>query len=698
MTVELAAVSINQRKALVRYINTTDPFSYKPKSHPLFGYGTGQSNIEPAFTDQPDVPALVANENVLVWCSDGEGANWDFRVADPSLDIFNDYLPYDAMTNPNGRDIATEPYSGYPCGQRGLATLGAALQYHEQTGRKVYFGNTAWAGQNSTKWKPGVGECAIEIDAQMTLMVARLAVLEPDLEIFTWDFLLINQGTGDVLNPAETYADNWEEWLDYVGAYTLDGDDQEVPSKWMDRRRTHISLMQRARRDELWPTWNGQEVLQRRRKENMTLVPSANRAIQDAGGLNVHFWGNVQTDFGRDCARMSMATGVGPDQNQIDFVEHKDSTIPLEGVYGFGATAGSIADPGSATIKFYSTTHVLIHKTDVNADSIDWENLEVGDQITLYDRLDRATKRVLEVSGAVTDNTTWVSIPYTVVGTPTLTVTTGYGVEAEATRRVIIDEETADALYKAPYKRVGINHSATTMPNATAAVKAHDADGLVFEAESVSTGDTRIWVKMRLREALGLVEAFVSSQLSLLMKGVTNTIKVLDQATGVARTAITIVAQEDGPPLTMLHGKVCGSIQAIGNTTPIALSGITPSTDMWTTDGYANGVLTAEFYGGLQVVHPAHYRAKLSIMYGSLSTANKNVYGVIALNGVATSIGCVISSNATTFFAAAGGEGTIELVEDDVLSVSFLALDGSPATSITVRDAELYIEMLNAPP
>lgn len=693
MTVELAAVSISQRKALVRYINTTDPFSYKPKSHPLFGYGTGQSNIEPAFTDQPDVPALVANENVLVWCSDGEGANWDFRVADPSLDIFNDYLPYDAMTNPNGRDIATEPYSGYPCGQRGLATLGAALQYHEQTGRKVYFGNTAWAGQNSTKWKPGVGECAIEIDAQMTLMVARLAVLEPDLEIFTWDFLLINQGTGDVLNPAETYADNWEEWLDYVGAYTLDGDDQEVPSKWMDRRRTHISLMQRARRDEVWPTWNGQEVLQRRRKENMTLVPSANRAIQDAGGLNVHFWGNVQTDFGRDCARMSMATGIGPDQNQIDFTEHKDSTIQLEGVYGFGATAGSIADPGSATIKFYSTTHVLIHKTDVNADSIDWENLEVGDQITLYDRLDRATKRVLEVSGAVTDNTTWVSIPYTVVGVPTLTVTTGYGVEAEATRRVIIDEETADALYKAPYKRVGINHTSTTMPNATAAVKAHDADGLVFEAESVSTGDTRIWVKMRLREALGLVEAFVSAKLSLLMKGVTNTLKVLDQATGVARTAITIKAQSNTIPLVMLHGQVCGSIKAVNNTTPIALSGFTISTPMWTEDGYANGVLPVYSFGALQAKQAGYYRIKLLINEGTM-TASKRTYATVTVNNVATSAFGEIWSNSGTQIATLSVECTALLAVDDIVGLYFTPIDG--ATTITPKHAELYAELTNA--
>lgn len=402
-------------------VESLDPFPFINKLQPAFGGGTGQSNIEcmEDFVTGGSKP-MYKNDNVLCWSTDGSltaTPTYDFRICDPDGALYDDFF-YQSHTpaGPNyhiyGRGNA--PYSGYPRGGRGNATLGAAQRLQEQRGGKVYFWNIAWSGQDSSKWKPGVGAVAQMIDAQMPAMIARLRVLEPDwfagTDPIPWNFLILSQAEGDVLiTPPAQWATNWEEWLDYCSTFTVDGSLNYVNTKWFDRRNTRITMMQRAQRATYNPTWNGQEILQRRRR-NINIVSSAGRLVIDG----IHYPGGVQTEFGRDIAGDWIARGHSPDDIGIEIMGHSDfKKMTIGRFQSAGVTADVTLNPGTGKFEYFGFSQaVTVSKRDLDNVPVDLSHLKDGDWVGFQLATDNSLGWGLAMSvaggGVVEYDTHWV--------------------------------------------------------------------------------------------------------------------------------------------------------------------------------------------------------------------------------------------------------------------------------------------------
>lgn len=703
----------------------TDPFYWKPVGQALFGYCTGQSLTEPAYPAHPDSVPVAACAGVLIWRSDGEDDNWDFYPFDPDIDLANDFQPYDAGTNPNGREwslngdgdlVWDEPYTGYAGG--GLLTwfIGVAIQLYEMTGRKVYIGNTAWGGRSSFQWYPGysigdsLGQCTAQIDYHMPAMQARLAELEPDLDNLLWDFFCFNQSSTDAGieaygYPPETYVANWTAFLDYAGATVIDGYGQPIPSKYYDPSKCLIAMLERTKRDENYPHWNGQEMLLEAYGGQMQMISSANRLIWDTEGVDgspgtlpdnpaysLHFWGDVCVDFGRDTTRQLVANGCGKARTEILYHRHNTSTKFIKGTYTFSSsTLGGIANPGTGNIGTESTTHVCVSKTDIYGDTIPFEDIETGDILYIFNRNDR-TEFFSATVNAITLNAAYVGFTtsaFTAGWTPFPT----YVVDVEVNRRVYLtetagDETTyfADVLHRDPYRRVGINYANATMPNATYAMKAHDEVGHVLHLESLVDDINRMAFNVYLRDSITKILAEFTHSASIVFRGDVNTIDTLDTTTGENKPAITFA---NGYPLP--NNAVYGSIRAVSNATAIALSGTTPATAMWNTNHNASGLTVDESTGSITVYVAGRYRVYLGLQSGT-TTANERTAVYISINGTPSSYFGVVMSIGSVYFNGVAVEGTFPLASNDVIDVDFVPL-GS-ATTITVANAELYVELL----
>jgi len=702
-----------------------DPFYWKPEGQPLFGYCTGQSLTEPSFPPHPDSVPLEACEGVLIWRSDGDGANWDFYPFDPDIPLSNDFQQYDATTNPNGRTwslngdgdlVWDEPYTGYAGGGFLTWFIGVAIQFYETTRRKVYIGNTAWGGRSSFQWLPGydigdsLGQCTAQIDYHMPLMQARLAELEPELDNYLWDFFCFNQSSTDAGieaygYPPETYVSNWSSFFDYAGATTIDGYGQAIPSKYYDPSRCMIAMMERTKRDENYPQWNGQEMLLLAYGGLMQMITSAKRLIWDTEGVDgspgtlpgdpaydLHFWGDVCVDFGRDAARQLIANGCGKARTEIQFLRHNTSTKPIKGTYTFSSnTLGGIANPGTGNIGTQSTTHVCVSKTDTYGDTIPFEDIQTGDILYMFNRNDR-TEFFSATVNAITLNADYVGFTtsaFTAGWTPFPT----YVVDVEVNRRVYLTETTdgettyfADVLHQDPYKREGMNYANGTMPNATYSIKAHDETGLALHLESLVDDINRMSFNVYLRDSIGKILAEFTNSASIVFRGTVNTIDTLDTTTGENKPAITFA---NGYPL--VNNAVYGAIRAVSNATAIALSGVTAATAMWNTNGSYNGVTVDEATGSVTVLIAGRYRIYLGIQSGSM-TASKVTTAFISVNGTQSSYVGIIASNAAGVIGTICIEGTFPLSANDVVDVDFSPLDG--ATTITVTNAELFVELL----
>jgi len=702
----------------------TDPFFWKPPGQALFGYTTGQSLTEPDYPMHPDAVPLVRCEGVLIWSSDGENANWDFRVFDPDIPRKNDFSPYDAVDNPNGRPSSIvggnlrwdRPYTGY--GGDALASwwIGMAIQLYESTGRKVYLGNTAWGGRSSFHWFPGApegasyGQCSYWIDYHMPAMVARLQELEPDLVNYNWDFFAFNQSSTDAGieaygYPPEVYVNNWSAFLDHVGEVEIDGYGQPIPVRWMDPFQCHVVMLERTKREENFPWWNGQEMLLEARQGQMQMVTSARRKIWDTEGVdgetgtlpgspayNLHFWGDVCIDFGRDVARAVMSNGCGRARTEVLFQQHNTSTKTIRGVYIFTTNAlGGVSDPGSGNAGSQGTTSISISRTDVYGDDVPLDEIETGDLIYFVSRADRtsaysATINVITVDAGYVGFTTSASD-----GVPP----DGTHIEIEVIRRVylteIVDGETeyySDARYKAPYRRVAVGYEPGSVANATISAKAHDDEGHLLRLESRAADATRMVIDAFLREAADRIFLEFSHGAALVFKGDTNTIDTLDAITGANKTAIAFV---NGYPL--VKNAVYGSIRAVNNTNPVALSGTTPATDIWNTDHEANGLTVDEATGTLTVLVAGRYRVKITVQSGTM-TASKRTIMYISIDGATSTYFGVMASNAAGEIGTFTIEGTFVLAANADIDCDFLPIDG--ATTTTVKYAELYAELIEA--
>ena len=700
----------------------TDPFYWKPVGQALFGYTTGQSLTEPDYPMHPDAVPLVRCEGVLIWSSDGENDNWDFRVFDPDIPRKNDFSPYDAIDNPNGRPSTIvdgklrwdKPYTGY--GGDALASwwIGLAIQLYEMTGRKVYLGNTAWGGRSSFHWFPGAaegdpyGQCSYWIDYHMPAMQARLAELEPDLDNLLWDFFAFNQSSTDAGieaygYPPEVYVNNWSAFLDHVGEVVIDGYGQPIPMRWMDPYQCIVTMLERTKREENFPWWNGQELLLEERQGQMQMVTSARRKIWDTEGVdgvtgtlpespayNLHFWGDVCIDYGRDVARSMLASGCGKARTEVLFQQHNTSTKPIRGVYTFTTNAlGGISDPGAGNAGSQGTTSISISRTDAYGDDVPLEEIETGDLIYFVSRADRtsaysATINAITVEAGYVGFTTSASD-----GVPP----DGYFIEIEVIRRVYltetVDGETeyySDARYRAPYRRVAIGYDPGSVANATISAKAHDEEGHLLRLESHVDGATRMVIDAYLRDAVERIFLEFSHSAAIVFKGVLNTIDTLDSTTGENKPAITFA---NGYPLP--NNAVYGSIRAVSNATAIALSGTTPATAMWNTNHNASGLTVDESTGSITVYVAGRYRVYLGLQSGT-TTANERTAVYISINGTPSSYFGVVMSIGSVYFNGVAVEGTFPLASNDVIDVDFVPL-GS-ATTITVANAELYVELL----
>lgn len=705
---------------------TTDFIYWKPAGQAAFFYCTGQSLTEPAYPLHPDAVPLTRCDGVLIWRSDGNGANWDFRVFDPDQPLSNDFQEYDATTNPNGRAWSLnddgdlrwdEPYTGYGGGGFYSWFIGMAIQYYESTGRKVYIGNTAWGGRSSFQWYPGAvlgvdswGQCSAQIDYHMPLMQARLAELEPDLETLLWDAFAFNQSSTDAGieqygYPPETYVGNWTAFFDHVGETEDDGYGQPVPIRWMDPSKCMIAMLERTKRDENFPWWNGQEMLLEAYGGRMQMVTSAKRLIWDTEGddgetgtlpgspaYNLHFWGDVCIDFGRDVTKHLMSNGCGKARTEVLFQRHNTSTKFIKGTYTFSSnTLGGIADPGTGNIGTQSTTHVCVSKTDDYGNAIPFEDIETGDILYIFNRNNR-TQFFSATVNAVTVEADYVGFT-TSATTAAWTPAVGYVVDVEVNRRVYltetVDDETtyyADSLYRDPYKRRGINYANASMPNATDCVKAHDEVGHVLHLESLAEDITRMFFDVYLRDTVGEIEAAFSHSAKITFKGPFNSIDTLDVTTGENKMAMAFI---DGYALPA--NAVFGSIRAVNNATAVALSGTTAATAIWNTNHDAKGLTVDESTGSITVLIAGRYRVFLMVQSGTM-TASKRTVAYISINGTPSSYFGVMESNAAGEIGTFSIEGTFPLAANDVIDVDFLPLDG--ATTTTVKYAELYAKLI----
>lgn len=681
----------------------SDPFYWKPRGAPLFGGTTGQSHTE-AFPMAPGSGYLLPRfDNVLCWGTDGSVTGptvgvMDFRVVDPTAPLKDDY--YYQSTNPtpgvgeapyhvNGR--GNEPYVGYPNGQRGMAGIGLAVRHQQERGGKVYCFNFAWNGQNSSKWKPLTGEVANLIDAQMPAMIARLRVLEPQWFAGTapipWDFLLLAQAEGDIfVNQPSQYADNWEETLDYWSTYSIDGGGNYTINKWFDRRYTLISMMQRTSRTVFAPKWNGQEVLQRRRK-TASLVSSAGRPTFDG----VHCWGNTYHEWGGDVGREQWSRGRAPVDHRLDLHNHADYKQQAVGRFTYAGTGAIGTDPGTGSYKYVGFwTGLTISKVDNEGNWVDLSYLAAGDWVTMSQLPNPNIVDRLKITGASEYDTHWafttdpgaigteiiagtigdnldlstsarkvfpkvkgvvkLSAPQAVApgsvvdpgagkfaingthagvlicktgsnGTPievgafaaggwiqfvkrtepfkryrlNIDVAVTYGAYGDkgtwwhlqtslASMTAGFDLSTLDAEYimtsscnaavqsvavlEPQYKQLALGYPEADIPPASAAFKAHEEPGVVWEAESVSSARDRVRARWTLSEMLRRATLMISASMRLLVKGTKLQFTMVDQASGVLRHAIEITAVSGGHPVVAINGAISGGIMCVANTAP----------------------------------------------------------------------------------------------------------------------------------
>lgn len=703
----------------------SNPFFWKEAGSPVFFYTTGQSQTEPAYPPHPDSVPLEACEGVLIWRSDGDGANWDFYPFDPDQPLSNDFQPYDATTNPNGRAWSEvdgylrwdEPYTGYAGGGYLSWWIGLAIQYYEATGAKVYIGNTAWAGRSSFQWYPGfsigdsLGQCAAHIDYHMPLMQARLYELEPSLgENPLWDVFAFNQASTDAGieqygYPPEVYVGNWTAFFDHVGETEDDGYGQPIPIRWMDPSQCLIAMLERTKRDENFEWWNGQEMLLEAYGGRMQMISSAKRLIWDTEGVDgetgtlpdsppyaLHYWGDVGVDFGRDAMKHLMSNGCGRARTEVLFQRHNTSTKFIKGTYTFSSgTLGGIADPGTGNIGTQSTTHVCVSKTDFYGNTIPVEDIEAGDTLYIFNRNDRTDffSAVVDVVTLSTDYVGFTVDSFTAGWTPAV----GYVVDVEVDRRVYLtetvgDETTyfADSLYREPYRRRGINYANASMPNATSCIKAHDEVGNVLHLESLAEDITRMFFDVYMRDGLSQIEAAFSQNAKITFKGALNSIDTLDSVTGENKPAMAFI---NGYPL--VANAVYGSIRAVNNATAVTLSGATDPVAMWNTNGNANGVTVDESTGTITVLIAGNYRISFMVQSGTM-TASERTSASICVNGTASSYFGVMESNAAGELGTFRIEGTFPLAANDDIDMEFLPLGA--ATTTTVKYAELYCELL----
>ena len=705
---------------------------WKPEGQAAFFYCTGQSLTEPAYPLHPDAPPLEYCEGVQIWRSNGYGTGWDFYPFDPDQPLSPDFEPYDATTNPNGRPSTVVdgklrwdvPYTGYGGGGFYSWFIGLALQYHQATGRTVYIGNTAWGGRSSFQWRTDAppmasyGKCFQQIADHMPNMQARLYELEPDLGATPlWDAFAFNQSSTDAGiesygYPPEVYVANWSDFLEYAGATEIDGYGQAIPTRWFDPSKCSIALLERTKRDENFPQWNGQELLLEAYAGRMQMITSAKRLIWDTEGVdgetgalpgsppyNLHFWGDVCIDFGRDVAKHMISTGCGKARTDIRFHKHNTSTKLLAGVYTFAGSAyGGIVDPGTGVLGTQGTTSLSISKTDLYGNLLQLEEVLPGDTIYIYSRTDK-TAFYTAVVDTVTLDTDYIGFTiasYTNVWEPL----TDYTVEVVFDRTVYLTETVddvttyySDALYREPYRRRGINFAENSIPNATENIKAHDDEGRVLHLESFSPDATKVSMDVVLSDAEQAVIASFSHQLLVALKGTVNTIATVDATTGATKAAMRFV---DGYPLPV--NSIYGSIRAVNNSTAVTISAsptITAANALWNVDGTSNGIVPDQAAGTLTVPVSGAYTVGLTVQSGTMTASTRTIM-YISIEGSQSTYFGVMESNGAGELSTFTIEGTFLLAAGNVIDSDFLQIAATPATTTTVKYAELRARLIEA--